>query len=109
MLSTRSPNGKRARLPKASSYTKQFLKDWKRSFRSARFDLRRLKSVMLLIVGADGPLPAEWNDHALVGNWTGHRECHCGGDFLLVYRLDDDSEPGAVVFVRLGTHADLFE
>ena len=32
-----------------------------------------------------------------------------GGDFLLAYKLDDGSKPGLIVFVRVGTHADLFE
>jgi mRNA interferase YafQ len=108
MLSTRKTDDKRVRLPRTSSYTKQFVKDWRRFYRSARFDLQRLKTVMLLIISADGPLPPEWKDHHLVGNWFGHRECHVGGDFLLIYRIDD-TDPGAVVFVRTGTHADLFE
>jgi mRNA interferase YafQ len=37
-----------------------------------------------------------------------HRECHIGGDFLLAYKLDDSAKPGLIVFVRAGTHADLF-
>jgi mRNA interferase YafQ len=40
---------------------------------------------------------------------TGHRECHIGGDFLLAYKLDDSAKHGLIVFVRAGTHADLFE
>ncbi|WP_238270250.1 MULTISPECIES: type II toxin-antitoxin system YafQ family toxin [Methylobacterium] len=42
------------------------------------------------------------------GNWAGHRECHVGGDFLLAYTIDDERGSGLVVFVRAGTHADLF-
>jgi mRNA interferase YafQ len=45
----------------------------------------------------------------LGGEWAGHRECHIGGDFLLAYKLDDSHKPGLVVFVRAGTHADLFD
>ncbi|MBK6614205.1 MAG: type II toxin-antitoxin system YafQ family toxin [Ottowia sp.] len=44
-------------------------------------------------------------DQPLKGRWADHRECHIGGDFLLVYRRDGDT----LVFVRAGTHADLFE
>jgi mRNA interferase YafQ len=44
----------------------------------------------------------------LKGEWAEYRECHIGGDFLLIYRLVDDSQNGVVVFVRAGTHADLF-
>lgn len=67
--------------------------------------MRRLKEAMLLIIGNDGPLGAEWSDHPLNGDWSDHRELHVGGDFLLIYRLGKES----VVFVRTGTHAELFE
>ena len=57
----------------------------------------------------EGPLPPEWLDHSLGGEWQGYRECHIGGDFLLVYKLEESTKPGLVVFVRAGSHADLFE
>ena len=63
---------------------------------------------MLLLLGNNGPLPAEWRDHALGGNWMGFRECHVGGDFLLIYRLDESDKTSLVVFVRAGTHSELF-
>ncbi len=66
-----------------------------------------LKSVMGLIIANDGPLPPELNDHSLTGDWRDHRECHIGGDFLLIYLLDEDKD--LVVFVRTGTHSELFE
>jgi mRNA interferase YafQ len=31
-----------------------------------------------------------------------------GGDFLLIYTLDESGKSGSVVFVRTGTHSDLF-
>lgn len=71
--------------------------------------MNRLKEAMLLLIANDGPLGPEWGDHPLCGEWVGHRECHIGGDFLLAYRLDDNGNPGLVVFVRAGTHAELFE
>ena len=49
--------------------------------------MRRLREAMVLLVANDGPLPPEWLDHSLKGDWAGHRECHAGGDFLLIYRL----------------------
>ncbi len=36
-------------------------------------------------------------------------ECHAGGDFLLMYRVVSAPMGEAVVFVRCGTHADLFD
>lgn len=70
--------------------------------------MNRLKEAMARLVANDGPLPAEWLDHALTGDWVGHRECHIGGDFLLIYQLDDSAKYSQVIFVRAGTHADLF-
>lgn len=70
--------------------------------------MKLLKEAMLLIVANDGPLPPEWLDHSLTGDWTGHRECHIGGDFLLIYRIDDSGKSSLVVFVRSGTDSELF-
>ena len=67
--------------------------------------MHRLKAVMLLLIGNDAPLPAQYLDHALQGQWQGFRECHVGGDFLLIYEIQDDD---AVVFTRAGTHSELF-
>ena len=61
--------------------------------------------VMLLLIAKDAPLGPEWLDHPLKAEWADHRECHVGGDFLLIYRADDKQ----IAFVRTGTHADLFE
>ncbi|MBB6309471.1 type II toxin-antitoxin system YafQ family toxin [Xanthobacter tagetidis] len=95
---------KRANLPRASDFTKQFEKDWERLSRSARYDMPRLKEVMLLLIANDAPLGAEWLDHPLKGEWRDHRECHVGGDFLLIYQIEGNQ----VNFVRAGTHAELF-
>ena len=70
--------------------------------------MNALKAVMLLLIENDGPLPAEWLDHALTGDWAGHRECHVGGDFLLIYKLAEVGKYSEVVFVRSGTHSELF-
>ncbi len=98
---------KKARLPRKSDYTKSFEKDWERLSRSGRYNLNSLKEAILLLIANDNPLGAEWKDHALKGNWSGFRECHIGGDFLLIYEIDEKSN--IVVFVRAGTHAELFE
>lgn len=70
--------------------------------------MNRLKEAMTLLTANNGPLSAEWLDHPLTGEWAGHRECHIGGDFLLIYTLDDSGKYGLVVFVRSGTHSELF-
>lgn len=105
MTSKKPASRKRAALPRACDYTKAFHKDWERLSRSGRYDLNRLKEAMLLLIANDAPLGPEWRDHPIKGDWADHRECHIGGDFLLIYHLDGDT----VIFVRAGTHADLFE
>lgn len=100
---------RRASALRASDFTKAFHKDWQRLSRSGRYDMARLKSVMLLLIANDEPLGPEWRDHPLKGNWNGYRECHVGGDFLLIYRLDETAgKSGTVIFVRTGTHSELF-
>lgn len=106
MTSKKTSQQKRASLPRSSDSTKQFVKDWQRLSHSGRYDMRRLKAAMLLLVANDAPLPPEYLDHELSGERKGFRECHIGGDFLLIYDLREDD---SIIFTRAGTHADLFE
>ena len=65
---------------------------------------------MLILIANETPLGPEQRDHRLRGAWECYRECHVGGDFLLIYRLDDTDGPsGSIYFARVGTHAELFE
>ena len=99
------PSGKRATRPRAADYTRGFLKDWERLSRTGRYNMKQLKEAMLLLIANDGPLGAEWLDHQLKGEWADYRECHIGGDFLLIYQVSGN----AINFIRAGTHAELFE
>ena len=109
MTSKKTAASKRAALPRAANYTRFFLKDWARLSQTGRYDMHRLKEAMLALIANTAPLGAEWRDHALTGDWNGHRECHIGGDFLLIYTLEDSGKHGLVIFVRAGTHAELFD
>ncbi len=104
MAANKRAASKRAVLPRAADYAKAFLKDWVRLSHSGRYDMRRLKEAMLLLIADDAPLGPEWLDHPLKGDWSDHRECHIGGDFLLIYQ----TEANAINFVRCGTHSELF-
>lgn len=106
MTLKKTASQKRAKLPRSSDKTKQFSKDWERLRHSGRYDMNRLKEVMILLIANDAPLPPEYLDHELSGEWDGFRECHIGGDFLLIYELQSDEE---IIFTRAGTHANLFE
>jgi mRNA interferase YafQ len=105
MTSKKPASSKRATLPRVTDYAKAFQNDWERLSRSGRYDMKRLKEAMLLLIANDVPLGPAWRDHPLKGDWADHRECHIGGDFLLIYQL----EGNAINFVRTGTHAELFE
>ena len=65
-------SSKRAPLPRARGYTKTFLKDWERLSRSGRYDMKRLKEAMLLLIGNGAQLGPEWLDHPLKGDWADH-------------------------------------
>lgn len=105
MPSSKKPaESKRASLPRTADYARSFVKDWERLSRSGRYDMRLLKEVMLLLIANDAPLGPEWLDHPLKGDWADHRECHIGGDFLLIYHVENDF----INFVRTGSHAELF-
>lgn len=91
-------------MPLVADYPRAFQKDWQRLSHSGRYDMVRLKQGMLLLIANDAPLGPEWLDHNLKGEWADHRECHIGGDFLLIYQVDS----GRINFVRAGTHSELF-
>ena len=105
MPSKRTAQSERVALARKSDYTKSFVKDWERLSRSGRYDMVRLKEGMLLLIANDEPLGGEWLDHALKGVWADYRECHIGGDFLLIYQVVGN----AINFVRSGTHSELFD
>jgi len=45
--------------------------------------MNEVRTVMVMLFLGE-QLPAEYRDHALTGNWDGFRECHIGGDFLMI-------------------------
>lgn len=104
----KAPSPKRVDPPRWSDYTKAFQRDWERLTHSGRYNMQSLKDVMMLLVANEAPLPAGYRDHELQGSWADHRECHIGGDFLLIYRLDGTGPKSSIIFVRAGTHSELF-
>jgi mRNA interferase YafQ len=77
--------------------------------RLGRYNMAQLKEVMPLLIANSGPLPAGRSDHALQGPWADHRECHVGGDFLLIDHIDGTGDGATVIFVRAGTHTELLD
>jgi mRNA interferase YafQ len=106
MTSKKVVKGREAALPRRSEFTKELRKDW-RGLQHSGINLASLKEAMCLLIANEGDLPPEWGDHPLRGRLAGYRECHAGGDLLLIYELRDEGQ--TIVFIRAGTHAELFE
>lgn len=85
--------------------TSQFKKDYK-LITKRHFKKELLQEVVSLL--AEGKiLPEKYHDHALVGNYSNHRECHITNDWLLIYQLYNDIL--VLELTRTGTHSDLFK
>ena len=84
--------------------TTQFKKDFKLAMRRS-MKIELLEEVIAMLAMGE-TLPDKHKDHALTGNWVGHRECHILPDWLLIYRIED--EVLVLTLARTGTHSDLF-
>lgn len=76
---------------------------FKRDFKK-HGDLDTALIEILYLLLNDKPLPQQYKDHELIGNWKGFRECHIKPDLLLIYRKYNDY----LQLVRLGSHSELF-
>lgn len=85
-------------------FTSKFKKDYKLAIKRG-YSIKLLEEAVSLLANGK-PLPEKYVDHALSGNWTAYRECHIQGDWLLVYRIENDVL--VLTLARTGTHADLF-
>ena len=63
-----------------------------------------LLTTVLNMLAADMPLPANYRDHPLSGDWDDHRNCHVRPDLVLIYRKPDAD---TLQLVRLGSHSEL--
>lgn len=70
-----------------------------------RLEMELLDGIITALAMGD-TLPEKNKDHALTGNWAGHRECHVLPDWLLIYRIEDNVL--VLTLARTGTHSDLF-
>ena len=83
-------------------WTNQFKKDYKLAMKR-HLDIDLLDDIIRKLASSE-QLPEKNKDHALTGNWVGHRECHIQPDWLLIYYQTDTE----LYLYRTGTHADLF-
>lgn len=85
--------------------TSSFKKDYKLAIKRG-LNIKLLEDVVTALAMGE-PLPEKNRDHALTGNWSGHRECHILPDWLLIYRIEDNIL--VLTLARTGSHSDLFE
>ena len=86
-------------------YTASFQRDVERCKRKG-LNLDSLWSVIELLT-EDGQLSAEHSPHRLKGRYVGCWECHIDGDWLLIWRQDNNQL--TLLFTNTGTHQELFQ
>ncbi len=84
-------------------YTKQFEKDLKKCINRGK-NSEKFKIIAITLISGQVLDPIH-RDHKLIGNYSGRRECHIESDWLLVYKLKNES----IIFERTGSHSDLFK
>lgn len=84
-------------------YTTKFQKDIKK-LKKQKKDMDKLKAIINLLVNKF-KLDIEYRDHKLTGEYQDSRECHIEPDWLLIYKVEEDS----IIFERTGSHSELFE
>lgn len=67
-------------------------------------DLAKAEKIVELLCSQQ-PLPVRIDDHPLIGNYKGKRECKIEPNWLIIYYISD----GVLYLVDTGTHSDLFD
>lgn len=84
--------------------TSRFRRDYK-LMQKRGVDMTRLDEIIAKLASGE-VLDEQYRDHALSGNYIGHRECHIAPDWLLVYYKENDIL--VLTLARTGSHSDLF-
>ena len=82
----------------------RFKKDLKR-YRSKPEILKKLYEVVG-ILERGLTLPKYYKPHMLIGEYSGHMECHIENDTLLIWV---DETENLIKLIRLGSHSELFK
>lgn len=85
-------------------WTGQFKKDYRQAMKR-HLEIDLLDDIIRKLAAGE-QLPEKNKDHALVGNWIGHRECHIQPNWLLIYKIEKDLL--ILTLARVGSHNDLF-
>lgn len=85
-------------------FSSRFKKDIKLAVKRGK-DLEKLSAVVELLCEGN-PLPKQYKDHPLAGDYSGFRDCHIEPDWVMIYRIENSQLQ--LILARTGTHADLF-
>ena len=70
------------------------------------YNMNHFKEVVDMLL--DGkPLPPKYRDHPLRGDKRGYRDCHIKGDWVLIYKIDNNIL--TLILSETGTHSDILE
>jgi mRNA interferase YafQ len=85
----------------------RFVKDLKRQEKIKTPEQMAVLQATIDLLCRRQPLPENYREHKLKGEWKGCFECHIGGvgDWLLVYRRFFQD----LQLVRVGKHEDIFK
>lgn len=86
-------------------YSAKFKRDFKLMKKQGR-NMGLLREVVD-ILAAEKPLDPKYKDHALAGDYVGHRECHIQPDWLLIYKVE--KREIRLTMTRTGSHNLLFK
>jgi len=81
---------------------KQYIKEYRKVVLSDKHYSRYVLFLSKLI--AKEILPKEAKDHQLQGNYKDCREFHISGDYLIIYRVENN----ILQLLRIGSHSELF-
>jgi mRNA interferase YafQ len=82
--------------------TKNYEKDIQR-IRKRNLSLFELDKIIKILQKQE-ILPIKYKNHILLGKYKTYSECHIKPDWLLIYKVVDNS----LYLYRTGTHSDLF-
>lgn len=84
---------------------KNFRKQYKR-LEKRGYNMSLLDDVVLKLANGE-KLPVKYNDHPLIGDKRGYRDCHIQGDWVLIYKIDKGIL--TLILSETGTHSDILE
>jgi mRNA interferase YafQ len=86
-------------------WSNQFKRDYKRELKGRYSSTLNIDLFPIIDdIAHDLTLDQRLRDHALIGNWKDHRDCHIKPDLVLIYQKPDAE---TIRLVRLGSHSEL--